>query len=111
MLKHSMTLFCATLLIATASSSLAHAEIDAGKVYIAKCKLCHGATGKPISPFAKKGVKDLSDPEWQDSNSDDQVRNVIVKGVEDTLMRAFGTELKPAEVDALVAFIRDLRRK
>ena len=70
-----------------------------------------GAKGKPSAPFAERGVKDLSDPEWQDANSDDQIKDVIGDGVEDTLMRAFGKELKPAEMDALVAFIRDLRRK
>ena len=62
-------------------------------------------------PYFPRPLKDLSDLEWQDANSDDQIKDVIGDGVEDTLMRAFGKELKPAEMDALVAFVRSLRRK
>ena len=101
-------LLTATLLVAGAAAAPA---ADGAKVYSAKCKLCHGPTGKPNSLFAKQGVKDLSDPEWQDANSDDQIRKVIVEGVDDTLMRAFRDELKPAEVDAIVTYLRTLRRK
>ena len=110
MLKQHLTIFCVALLLAASSPGPSYAELDAGKVYIAKCKLCHGAAGKPSAPFAERGVKDLSDPEWQDANSDQQIKDVIDNGVEDTLMRAFGKELKPDEKDSLVAFIRGLRR-
>ena len=62
-------------------------------------------------PYFPRPLKDLSDPEWQDANSDDQIKDVIDEGVEDTLMRAFGKELTPAQMDSLIAFIRGLRRK
>ena len=112
MLKHILTVTCvAALLFVAGPAGVVRAESDATRLYTAKCKLCHGVAGRPSAPFAERGVKDLADPEWQDANSDDQIKDVIADGVEDTLMRAFGEELKTAQMDSLVAFIRGLRRK
>ena len=112
MSKPTLTLSCAAaLLFVAASADVARAENKATGLYTSKCKICHGPAGTPSAPFAMKGVEDLSDPEWQDANSDDQIKDVIENGVEDTLMRGFGKELKPAQTDSLVAFIRGLRRE
>jgi len=87
------------------------AEPDAKAVYLDKCLACHGETGKPTPPFAKRGVKDLSDPTWQASRKDEEIRHSIAKGAKDTLMRAFDQELDDATIDALVGFVRTLKRK
>jgi len=63
--------------------------------------------GTPPEQYAKLGVRKLSDPEWQKSKTDAQIHEVIEKGSKGTAMRAF-KELKPAEIDALVKFVRTL---
>jgi mono/diheme cytochrome c family protein len=81
---------------------------DGKAVYLAKCVTCHGKTGKPAPMFAKIGAKNLSDPEWQKSRTDEQVLSVITKGSEGTAMRSFAEELKPAEIEAVAKFVRTL---
>jgi mono/diheme cytochrome c family protein len=100
----------ALVLLAPASPALA-GEPDAKAVYLDKCLACHGETGAPTPPFAKRGVKDLSDPEWQASKTDEEIRHSIAKGAEETLMRAFDKELDGATIDALVGFVRSLKRE
>ena len=94
---------------ALAAAPVAGAEADGAAVYKDKCITCHGKAGTPPAPFAKRGVKDLSSAEWQQSQSDEQIRESIAKGTEETLMRAFEKELEPEQIDALVAFVRGLR--
>jgi mono/diheme cytochrome c family protein len=100
----------AALAFAALATPGAAARADAQSVYLDKCVACHGKTGAPTPPFAKRGVKDLSDPEWQESRSDEQIRESIAKGAEDTLMRAFDRELDGDMIDALVGYVRTLRR-
>lgn len=76
-------------------------------IFTSKCSPCHGKAGTPPEPYAKLGVRKLSDPEWQKSKSDAELHDVIAKGSKGTAMRAF-KELKPAEIDALVKFVRTL---
>jgi mono/diheme cytochrome c family protein len=97
--------------VVLAPAGPAAAEPDAKAVYLDKCLACHGETGAPTPPFAKRGVKDLSDPEWQASKQDAEIRTAIAKGAEDTLMRAFDKELDDATIDALVGFVRSLKRE
>jgi len=104
-----VVLCCVTMAV-LAMGQMAGADTEEGaKVYKDKCVACHGKEGAPLPPFAKVGVKDISNPEWQDSNSDEQIRESIAKGKKDTLMRAFSKELEPDQIDALVTFIRTLR--
>ena len=83
------------------------AAADAPPQYVKLCVPCHGKTGVPPEAYAKLGVRKLSDAEWQKSKTDAQIQEVIEKGSKGTLMRAF-KELKPAEVEALVKFVRTL---
>jgi mono/diheme cytochrome c family protein len=76
-------------------------------VFTSKCAPCHGKTGTPNEQYAKLGVRKLSDPEWQKSKTDEQIHEVIAHGSKGTQMRAF-KELKPAEIDALVKYVRTL---
>lgn len=76
-------------------------------VFLSKCAPCHGKAGTPPEAYAKLGVRKLSDPEWQKSKHDSDLHDVIAKGSKGTAMRAF-KELKPAEIDALVKFVRML---
>jgi putative heme-binding domain-containing protein len=74
-------------------------EIQAGyQLYRAQCSLCHGQNGDGIA-----GIN-LSRQQFRHASSDDDIRNTVTKGVAAAGMPPFG--LQPAELDALVAFIR-----
>ena len=83
---------------------------DGAKLYRLNCQLCHGRDGKAAPGFAKKGVPDLDDPEWQKSQSDEEIRKIISEGSEGTLMKAFKKDLSPEQIDALVKHVRTLAR-
>lgn len=96
------------VVVAGVAARAADADKPPGNaVFTSKCSPCHGKTGTPPPPYAKLGVRKLSDPEWQKSKTDAEIHDVIVKGSKGTAMRAF-KELKPADVDALVKFVRAL---
>ena len=98
-----------TLAAAVAPAALA-ADADkpgAAPLFQKLCSPCHGKSGTPNEQYAKLGVRRLSDPEWQKSKTDAQIHEVIEKGSKGTAMRAF-KELKPADIDALVKFVRSL---
>ncbi len=103
-------LACGVLLGATAATLWAQTaslddhqysagEIQAGyRLYQAQCSLCHGQNGDGIA-----GIN-LPRQEFRHASSDDDIRNTITKGVAAAGMPPFG--FQPAELDALVAFIR-----
>jgi putative heme-binding domain-containing protein len=75
------------------------AEIQAGsRLYGAQCALCHGQNGNSVA-----GVN-LPRQQFRRAGSDDDIRNTITTGVAAAGMPAF--QGQPAEIDALVAFIR-----
>ena len=95
-------------IVAAAPAHAADADKSpANALFVSKCAPCHGKAGTPPAAYAKIGVRRLSDPEWQKSKTDAEIQEVVVKGSKGTAMRAF-KELKPADVDALVKFVRTL---
>jgi cytochrome c oxidase cbb3-type subunit 3 len=100
-----MSTACGILLGATAATLWAQdhqyraAEIQAGsRLYRTQCALCHGQNGDGVA-----GVN-LPRQQFRRASSDDDIRNTITTGVAAASMPAF--RLQPAELDALVAFIR-----
>jgi mono/diheme cytochrome c family protein len=81
---------------------------DGRVLYNGKCASCHGRAGKARPDLAKQGTPDLNSPTWQKEATDDEIRDVIAKGVGDTRMKAFAPELKPEEIDAVVKYVRTL---
>jgi cytochrome c6 len=76
-------------------------------LYKAKCAVCHGATGKGDTPAGKSmGVPSFSDPAVA-AKSDAEWRAIIEKGK--NKMPAYGKNLKPEEIQGLVAYIRSLK--
>ena len=100
-----------SLAAAVAVAPVTHAadadKDSAAPLFQKLCSPCHGKSGTPNEQYAKLGVRRLSDPEWQKSKTDAQIHEVIEKGSKGTAMRAF-KELKPADIDALVKFVRTL---
>ncbi len=94
-----------TMLVSAAPAS---AEEDGAALYRSKCSLCHGKDGQPKPSFAKKGVRNHRDPEWQKKTTDEQIRKAILEGRKGTLMRSYEKELTPEQIDALIKHIRSL---
>ena len=76
------------------------------------CAKCHGQEGKGGLPLTPGGPapRDLSDPTWQASVTDAQLRTAIQNG-KLPIMPAFATVLTQQQIDAVVGKVRRLRRK
>ena len=95
--------FCASQLRAQAQDQdhgqYSRADVEAGqRLYGPQCQVCHGATGDGVP-----GI-DLRLGRFRQSSSDDDLVRAITSGVPGTGMPPF--KLQPAELTAIVAFIR-----
>ena len=80
---------------------------EAAELYKDRCLACHGETGKgdtPVGPALR--VPDLSDAKGMARITDAQMTELILKGSKS--MPGFASLLTPAEVQALVLYIRSL---
>ena len=82
---------------------------DAAAIYAAKCAKCHGPDGKGVDKYKKQGMEDMTTANWQKANSDAKITAAINKGKGD-FMPAWKGKLKPAEITALVKYIRSLKK-
>jgi mono/diheme cytochrome c family protein len=70
-------------------------------LFLEYCAKCHGEDGKGQTPKGKQLMaRDLTDPEFQADESDEDLVKVITKGEED--MPAFGKKLTPEQIEGLV---------
>ena len=82
-------------------------EIDFKPLFQANgCVFCHGEEGDGVAP----GTPDWTDPDWQDSRTDEQLTQTIING-KDTRMPKFGGTLSEAEIRAAVKFVRSFRQE
>jgi len=91
-----------------ASTAPPVAAADAAKVFQKSCAACHGKEGQPNAVFAKQGVRSFKDAEWQKATTDEQIETSIRKGKKGTMMASFESQLSDEEIQAMVAYIRDL---
>lgn len=106
--------------IAVASLSLcatARAETDkkTERTWKAKCASCHGQTGKADTEKGKQmKMEDMTSAAYQ-KRTDDAFKKAILDGIHTETggvkqdMPGFSKELEPAQVDALVAYIRTFK--
>jgi mono/diheme cytochrome c family protein len=88
---------------------LLFAQADSAALFKSKCSLCHGEDGSGNTPSGKAlKAKDLRSDEVQ-KNSDVELTEVVTKGR--NKMPAFGQNLKPDQIQQLVAYIRHLGKK
>jgi cytochrome c6 len=110
-MKTTTKILALTLALA-GTAVLSHAA-TAGENWDAQCAKCHGADGKGQTKIGKKyGVKDYSDAKVQAELKDDEMAKAITEGVKadgKEKMKAFGTDLSPAEVKDLVAYVRKFK--
>ena len=82
---------------------------SAAELYGKNCATCHGKDGRAKTFKGKlKHTRDLTDSEWQDKASDERIFNSIMNGK--SKMPAFGKKLSEQEINALVPFVRGLRK-
>ena len=78
------------------------------------CAQCHGPNGKGDTKMGKMlGAMDLTDAKKQASFTDAQATTAIKDGIKQngkTTMKAFAGKLTDAEIKALVAYIRTLKK-
>jgi mono/diheme cytochrome c family protein len=102
----AVPVLAATLL--TWAPPLVSAEADGVADFKAKCASCHGADGKGATPVGKAlKIRDLSSTEVQ-SQSDDELLNVIAKGK--GKMPGYEKTLGVDKCKELVACIRTLKQ-
>ena len=82
---------------------------DGAATYRAKCASCHGADGSGQTPMGKSmKLRDLRSPDVQ-KQTDKELYAVTADGK--GKMPAYKTKLSEAEINALVAHMRDLAKK
>src|ERR1700758_956812 len=93
----------ATIIIASAGIGFA---ADASALWAQNCASCHGKDGSGNTAMGKKlGVKDYTKSQ---SFSDAEATNVIANGK--GKMKAYKGKLSDADVKALVAYVRSLKK-
>ena len=95
-------------------------EIDPGigeQVFQMRCFVCHGRSGKGDGPSAQglgARVRDLTEPNWQNSMSDKSIAQVIrsgAKAVGGSAAMPPNPDLSDVQVQSLTKYIRGLREK
>ena len=96
------------LLVSSLAFQAAVPPADGAAIYKKNCMMCHGADGKG---FPALKTPNFTDPKWQASTKDKEMREVIKNGKKGTAMVAFGGQLKDEEISAVMAYIRGLKKK
>ena len=102
------------LALAACSRSAPAAErtpIDAKALFAQACAKCHAADGSGGLPTVANGPRpvDLTAGEWQRSRTDAEIVAAIRTGR--GAMPPFEGVLNPAQIDALAAYVRALKRQ
>ena len=104
------------VLILFVASAMTVGAADAKENWGKHCAECHGTDGKGDTQMGKKlGVRDFSNPRVQAEMQDAKMSKTIKEGIkaknpERTKMKAFGELLSEDEINALLAYIRSLKK-
>ena len=91
-----------------APSSFAGGGADGAALYKSKCALCHGADGAGQTPMGKNmKLRDLRSADVQ-KQTDAELAKWIADGK--GKMPAYKSKMSAEEINALVAFIRTLKK-
>ncbi|MCB9751659.1 MAG: c-type cytochrome [Myxococcales bacterium] len=80
-------------------------EISGERLFYQYCARCHGTDGRGLPDVA--GVRDLTDPRYMGTLSDDQLRRTIQMGKPPN-MPAFGRSFAEPSLRVLTAYVRKL---
>jgi len=82
---------------------------SSNSLFAKNCATCHGKDGRAKTFKAKLNhARNLTDPEWQVSVTDERLFNSITNGRGH--MPAWGKKLSEAEINSLVAYIRQFKK-
>ncbi|GAA0526595.1 mono/diheme cytochrome c family protein [Rhizomicrobium palustre] len=89
----------------------ASAAVDAGQLFTDRCSKCHGTDGKANTDIGRKAeIADFTSAGFKSRHSDADNKDIITYGSPDNAkMKAYKDKLSPEEIDALVAYIRNLK--
>lgn len=117
-MKHALLLVVGTFTLTIALTVLAvsseetlqdRSERSAASLFAGSCASCHGKDGRSKTFKAKfNHARDLTDPQWQASVSDERIVNSITNGR--GKMPRFGKKMSEAEIDSLLSFVRGLKK-
>ena len=102
------------LLFAGATSWQASAA-DVLENWTKNCVSCHGKDGKGDTKAGRTaGVKDFTDPKYQETLKDDKMAKQIKEGMKDDkgkeLMKAFGDKVNDEEIKALIEYVKKFKK-
>ncbi|HEY2976212.1 MAG TPA: cytochrome c [Pyrinomonadaceae bacterium] len=84
-------------------------ELDANVLFEKHCDTCHGKDGRAKTFKAKfNHARNLTDAKWQTEVNDERIFNSIMNGK--GKMPAWGKKLSEAQINALVAYVRMLKK-
>jgi mono/diheme cytochrome c family protein len=90
-------------------TTLAQKDADASILFEKHCDTCHGKDGQAKTFKAKfNHARNLTDAKWQAEVSDERLFNSISNGK--GKMPAWGKKLSGAQINALVAYVRKLKK-
>jgi mono/diheme cytochrome c family protein len=105
----SISSLAMVVLFSNPSGAVDASQDDAGKLFKAKCAVCHSADGSGNSPMGKNlKIRDLRSAEVQ-KQSDAQLSEIISKGK--GKMPSFEKSLGKEQIRDLVGYIRGLAKK
>ena len=111
----SIGLLCVSLFAPSASTVVASTDRssqnnqDVQVLFEKHCASCHGKDGRAKTFKAKLNrARNLTDPKWQDSVTDERIFNSIANGR--GKMPSFNKKLSDADIDKLAAYIRTLKK-
>lgn len=92
---------------------------EAQEIYVARCNMCHGPAGKgdgPAGAALSPKPRDLGDPAWQKSVTDEHIEKIILNGgpaVGKSPLMPANPDLssKPDVIKALRAMVRGFGQK
>ena len=82
---------------------------DTKATFDGQCAKCHGKDGRAHTTRGRfSHARDLTNAEWQNEVSDERLFNSVSKGK--GKMPAYGKKLSEDQIDALVRYVRQLKR-
>jgi mono/diheme cytochrome c family protein len=101
---------CASHPLAKQEAGYPAEKVDARELFAENCAICHGENGRAHTIHGLLvGAQNLTKPDWQANATDEEIHNAIQSGP--SVMPAFGKKLSPAEIDALVKYVRTFAKK
>ena len=112
MMMIRLAFFCIAGLLCTAGCDrkIAGGRVDGAAIYSEVCARCHGPGGVPEPTMvARIGVRPLTSERVRTELTDSDLKKQIWEGSKDRQMPAFAGALSEAQVDAVIAYVRNFK--